>query len=119
MFTKKNILTHLLSVCVLCIGLVLCRYVFFEMHGMKQLPVLLFGIGMFLVALSFFLKGKVIPICISFAYIVGFVAGVVFGTNGIDAGGGATNNLWIIWTVVFICCTVVGVISEGIFSAKK
>jgi len=119
MFTKKNILTHLLSMCVLCIGFVLCRYVFFEMHGMKQLPVLLFGIGMFLVAISFFLKGNVTPICTSFAYIVGFVVGVIFETDGIDASGATTNNLWIIWTVVFICCTVVGVISERIFSAKK
>ena len=108
MLSKKNILTHLLSVCVLCIGLVLCRYVFFEI-----------GVGMIFVAISFFLKGNVTPICTSFAYIVGFVVGVIFETDGIDASGATTNNLWIIWTVVFICCTVVGVISERIFSVKK
>ena len=78
-----------------------------------------FFMGVFLVAISFFLKGNVTPICTSFAYIVGFVVGVIFETDGIDAGGGATNNLWIIWTVVFICFIVVGVISERIFNSKN
>ena len=38
---------HLLSLSVLCIGFVLCRYVFFDIHGMKQWPVILFVIGIY------------------------------------------------------------------------
>lgn len=120
MLSKKNIIVHLLSLCVLCIGFVLCRYVFFDIHGNIGLPACLFIIGMVSVAISFFFKGKITPICTAFAYIVGFIAGVIFQTDGVDVGGGTTNNLWIIWVVVFICLTLVGLISEKfIGSAKK
>ena len=120
MLNKKNVVLHLLSLCVLCIGFVLCRYVCFDIHGMKQLPVLLFGAGAVSVAISFFLKGKTTPICTAVAYIVGFIAGIIFQTDGMDAGGATTNNLWIIWSVVFVCLTFVGFISEKfVGSAKK
>ena len=112
MLNKKNIIVHLLSLCVLCISFVMCRYVFFDIHGMKQLPIWLFVVGMVSMAVSFFLKGKTIPICTAVAYIVGFIAGVLFQTNGLDAGGGTTNNLWIIWSTVFICLILIGIISE-------
>ena len=120
MLNKKNIIVHLLSLCVLSIGFVLCRYVFFDIHGMKQLPVWLFVVGVVSMAVSFFLEGKTTPICTAVAYIVGFIAGAIFQTNGVDAGGGTTNNLWIIWAVVFVCLTLVGIICEKfIGSAKK
>jgi len=120
MLNKKNVVLHLLSLCVLCIGFVLCRYVFFDIHGMKQLPVLLLGAGIVFVAISFFLEGKVAPICTAFAYIVGFVAGAIFQSSGVDAGGATTNNLWIIWAAVFVCLTLLAIIGEKFAgSAKK
>lgn len=120
MLSKKNIIVHLLSLCVLCIGFVLCRYVFYDNHGMKQLPVWLFVVGTVSMAVSFFLEGKITPICTAVAYIIGFIAGVIFQTNGVDAGGGTTNNLWIIWVVVFVCLTLAGIICEKfVGSAKK
>lgn len=109
---KKNNDLHLFSLCVLCIGFVLCRYMCFNIHGMKQLPVWLFVVGMVALAISFFLKGRVTPVCTAVAYIVGFIAGAVFQTDGTDAGGARTNNLWIIWVVVYVCLTLVGIISE-------
>lgn len=112
MANKKNALIHVVSLSVLCIGFVLCRYAFFGLHGMKQWPELLFGVGLVSLTISFFLNGKTTPIFTSFAYIVGFAAGIVFETDGVDAGGAGTNNLWIIWTVVFLCLILVGVISE-------
>ena len=63
MLNKKNIIVHLLSLCVLSIGFVLCRYVFFDIHGIKQLPVWLFVVGVVSMAVSFFLEGKTTPIC--------------------------------------------------------
>lgn len=119
MLNKKNIKMHLLSLFILCAGFVLCRYVFFDIHGMKQLPAALFGVGMVFLAISIFLRGKMAPIIITLAYLIGFVAGVVFETDGIDAGGGATNNLWIIWTTVFICFSVICIITESAYSTKK
>lgn len=55
---KKKIIIHLLSLGVLCSGFVLCRYVFFDIHGMKQWPAILFGIGIIAVVISFILDGK-------------------------------------------------------------
>ena len=120
MLSKKNIIVHLLSLSVLCIGFVLCRYVFFDIHGNIGLPVWLFVIGMVSMAISFFLEGKTTPIFTALAYIIGFIAGAIFQTNGVDAGGGTTNNLWIIWVVVFVGITLAGIICEKfIGSAKK
>ena len=120
MLNKKNIILHLLSLCALGIGFLLCRYVFFNIHGMKAWPVDLLVVGIVFIAISFFLKCKIAPICISVAYLIGFVAGTIFQTNGVDAGGGTTNNLWIIWTIVFVCITLACIIFEKfIGSAKK
>lgn len=119
MFSKKNIFVHLLSLCVLFIGFVLCRYEFFYIHGNIGLPACLFIIGTVSVVISFFFKGKIIPICTAFAYIVGFIVGAVFQTNGVDVGGGTTNNLWIIWIVVFACLTLVGIIYEKFIGYVK
>ena len=116
---KKKIIIHLLSLCVLCIGFVLYRYVFFDIHGMKQWPGILFGIGIIALVISFFLDGKITPICIALSYIIGFIVGIIFQTDGIDPGGARTNNLWIIWTVVFICITLVGIIYDKFISTAK
>ena len=119
MLNKKNFITHLLAISILCIGCLLCRYVFFDIHGMKQMPVLLFGMGLLLVAVSFFLKCKVAPIVIALGYIIGFVAGVIFETDSIDAGGATTNAFWFIWTVVFVAFVVLGCITEKINKSRK
>ena len=119
MLNKKNVMIHLLALGLLCIGFVLCRYVFFDIHGMKQWPVILFAIGIIAVAISFILEGKTTPVCTAFSYIAGFVVGVMFQTDGTDAGGTTTNNLWIIWTVVFICLTLAGVIHDKFLSPSK
>ena len=116
---KKKIIIHLLSLGVLCSGFVLCRYVFFDIHGMKQWPVILFAIGIIAVAISFILEGKTTPVCTAFSYIAGFVVGVMFQTDGTDAGGTTTNNLWIIWTVVFICLILAGVIHDKFLRLSK
>ena len=45
MLLKRNVIIHLLSLGVLCIGFLLFRYVLFDIHGMKQFPLGLFVIG--------------------------------------------------------------------------
>lgn len=114
MLSRKNILLHLVSAGILCAGFALCRYTFFDLHGMKQLPALLFAVGAVSLSISFFAKGKTAPVLIPLAYIVGFAAGVVFQTDGSDAGGARTNDLWIIWTAVFICLTAAGLLCQHI-----
>lgn len=112
MLKRNNIILHSVSLCILCIGFLLCRYALFSIHGMKQFPVLLLALGVVFLVASFLIEGKIVPTIISLAYIIGFIAGVIFQSNGVDAGGGATNNLWMIWTFSFIGITFAGFICE-------
>ena len=118
MKTKKNLTLHVISLGILCAGYVLTRYVFFDLHGMKAWPLLLFVCGVVVIGISLIAKGKQVPIFTALSYISGFAAGAIFQTNGLDAGGGKTNNLWIIWTVVFVCFTL-GSILTDLFTARK
>lgn len=109
---KKNMMIHFVSCCVLCLGLILCRFVFFELHGMKDWPFCLFLFCFIIIAVSFGMKTSLIPIFTSLSYIVGFVVGLIFQTDSVDPGGGRINNLWIIWTVIIICAIIASVFGE-------
>ena len=119
MKNKKNLILHLISLGVLCAGYLLTRYAFFDLHGMKQWPLMLFICGAVVIAGSFFATAKQVPVFTALSYIGGFAAGALFQTDGVDAGGGGTNNLWIIWTVVFACFTLASIFTELLAARKK
>ena len=52
MKNKKNLILHLISLGILCAGYVLTRYVFFDLHGMKAWPLVLFVCGIVAVLLT-------------------------------------------------------------------
>ena len=119
MLNKKNVRNHLISLCILSLGFILTRYVFFGIHGMKQWPEILFIVGLIIWGISFVVKAKTVPICLALSHIIGFVAGVIFQTDGVDAGGARTNNLWIIWTLVYICGIGLSIVIEVVATARK
>lgn len=119
MKNKKNFIVHLISLCILCAEFILCRYVLFDIHGMKQLPCLLFVCGVVIIGISCFVKAKRVSVFTACSYIIGFLAGVIFQTDGMDAGGGKANTLWLIWTAVFVCCVVFAIASELVVVARK
>ncbi len=119
MKNKKNIILHLVSLGILCAGYVLTRYILFDLHGMKQWPLVLFVCGIVVIGVSFLAKAKQVPVFMALSYIGGFFVGAIFQTDGLDAGGGRTNNLWIIWAVVFVCFTLSAIINELIAARKK
>jgi len=110
---------HLLSLCALCAAFLLCRYVFFDLHGMIQWPRLLFILGVVVIALARFSKAKRVSVFTAIAYIGGFLAGLAFQTGGTDPGGGKTNDFWMIWTAVFFCGIVIGIIWDFVSASKK
>ncbi len=114
----KNLTLHLISLVILSIGYVLIRYVLFDLHGMQEWPFMLFSCGIVIIAISFIVKGKQTPVFMPLSYIAGFAAGVIFQTDGLDAGGGKTNNLWIIWTIVFVCFTLAALLND-LFALRK
>ena len=95
---------------VLCF--LLCRYLFFDFHGNKQWPVVLLVAGLITSGVAAIFDGKKLMICTVLGYIAGFAFGIAFGVDGVDQGGGATNNWWIIWTISFVAIIVIGAIWE-------
>ncbi len=116
--TKKNMI-YFISLCMLCIEFILCRYVFFEIHGMKDWSLILFLFGLFVMVISFLLKARLVSIFTAIAYMVGWIAGIIFQTNDVDLGGGRTNSLWILWTVVFIFSVILSVLIQLIVIKKR
>lgn len=109
---KKALLAHLICLGILLLGFVLCRYVFFDLHGMKEWPVDLLIAGLTALLISLFARKQYVPWFTAGGYVFGFLLGVLFHTEGTDLGGGKTNNLWIIWTVVFAVCILAGGVIE-------
>ena len=94
------------------IGYLLCRYTFFELHGMKQWPTILFGFCLFAVLVAAFFDARRVMLGTVAGYPVGLVLGLIFQTDGTDPGGGRTNNLWLIWTAVILAAILAGIVWE-------
>jgi len=116
---NKKLLVRIAPFGILLFGFVLCRFVFFGLHGMKEWPLDLFLAGLIVLTLSLITKKRIIAWFTSIGYLVGFFAGVLFHTEGFDPGGGRTDNLWQIWTVTFIVCIVAGAIAETVMKWRR
>ena len=117
---KKEYKIALVSTLILVLGFVLCRFVFFDIHGMKQLPLILFVCGLVVTAVSSLCKCKFVPIANSVGYIIAFVIAVIFESDYADPTGAMTmNNLWIIWTVAYLCFVVIGIVAEIVKRHRK
>lgn len=109
---KKLLLIHLVAFCVLLLGFFLCRCVFFGLHGMKEWPADLLWIGLAALLVSLLTRKQYVPWFTAIGYVLGFWAGALFHTEGTDPGGGKTDNLWIIWMIVFLGCILAGILCE-------
>ena len=90
---KKNIVNHAIALVILLVGFILCRYTFFDIHGMKEFPKVLLVLGLVVTAISALTKKMFLPYFVSMGYIIGFVFGFVFQVSRIDANGISVNNL--------------------------
>ena len=114
---KKNNSNILLSLVIHIFSFIIIRYILFDIHGMKQFPVILFLCVFIAIIASALTKAKIIPYIISISYPIGFIIGLIFQKNGTDLGGGLTNNLWIIWTISIVIIVIISIIIE--FIIKK
>ena len=109
---------HLCSAIIVLVDFLLCRYLFFDLHGMKDWPAFMLWSELAVLGISFLCKGRHLPLISANGYLAGFVAGLVFQTDGVDPGGGRTNNLWLIWLIVWLGVVVLGIAAE-IFSSRR
>lgn len=115
----KNILWVLGTLAIMLLSYWFCRFFMFDFHGMKQYPMILFIVSLSILIISLFLKKHLLSIITILGYVGGFLIAFIFNSNGIDAGGGRTNNLWIIWTVTMLICIIIGIAIEVIIHQKK
>ena len=116
---KPLLLSHLYSLSALLTGFVICRYVFFDLHGMKEWPLDLLILGLVVLLISLLAGKKYFPWFASCGYHIGFWLGVIFHAEGFDPGGGRTDNLWQIWTIVFVVCILAGVVLEVVVKWRR
>lgn len=116
---KTFLFTHVASFGILVFGFVLCRFVFFELHGMKEWPVDLFVAGLVVLFISLLGKKQIVPWFTAGGYLLGFLAGIIFHREGFDPGGGRTDNLWQIWTIIFVVCILAGIVFEIVIKWRK
>lgn len=86
---------------------------------MKEWSFDLFAFSLIVIGVSFFVQAKFVSIAASFAYIAGFVVGLLFHTESVDAGGGRTDNLWIVWTGILVCAVILSALYEIVKKNKE
>ncbi|MTI49969.1 MAG: hypothetical protein FH761_19230 [Firmicutes bacterium] len=107
---KNKILWGISMSGLLGISYWLCRFTFFEIHGMKQWPNLLAISSIVIIIIAIIFGNRIIPVVTVVGYMGGFIFAMIFNTDGVDPGGGRTNNAWIIWGTVFILSIIIGII---------
>lgn len=111
---KNKILLGISMIGLLGISYWLCRFSFFEMHGMKQWPDLLAILSITIIVIATIFGNRIIPVATIVGYMGGFILAMIFNTDGVDPGGGRTNNAWIIWGTVFIFLILIGIVLDFI-----
>ncbi|MEG2678129.1 MAG: hypothetical protein RR933_08410 [Oscillospiraceae bacterium] len=108
----KNILWALIAFIALGASYLVFRFGMFDLHGMKQLPTILCLVSLAVLILSLILKKHWLAASTDLGYIGGFVVALLLNSDSVDAGGAATNNLWIIWTAILLACIAAGIVIE-------
>lgn len=91
-----------LSVGIIALSYILVRFPLFDMHGMKDWPDLLAILSIVVIVMASILKKRRVFVGVIVGYLGGFILAMIFKQEGLDAGGGASSNGWLIWTVFFL-----------------
>ncbi|RVU98486.1 hypothetical protein EII22_01365 [Coriobacteriales bacterium OH1046] len=110
-----NIVPLLALVAAFC----LFRYPLFHLHGMRQWPLVLVAAAMAISCISILLDRAIVSTFTAIGYAAGFGAGLLFHSRGVDAGGGSTDSLWLIWTAVMACFIVAGVLVAAVKARRE
>lgn len=97
----------------LLFGWVAIRFLLFSSHGMKDWPDLLAVAGAILVIISVMRNHYALARMASIGYVVSFLVAYLLQKDSIDVGGGAMNNIRIIWTIAYVALIILGVYMEA------
>ena len=103
-------LPAIICMAVLVLSFVVIRFPLYPLHKIKQWSLILFIVAI-LVILVFgvFIGFSYTPILTICGYTLGFVLALAAHSVSYDKGGGALDNLWIIWTIALLCEILTGI----------
>ena len=109
----------LLSMAILIASFLICRFSLFDMHKMKQFPLVLLIAGGLFIGISMLFGCSRFPLFASLGYPVSF-AGLIFCQDYADPTGAMTlNNMWIICIIVYLVIVCIGIVVEAIARKKR
>lgn len=77
----------LLSIAILIVSFLICRFALFDMHKMKQFPLVLLIAGGLFIGISMLFGCSRFPLFASLGYPVSFAAGLIFSQDYADPTG--------------------------------
>ena len=89
------------------------------LHKLNYLPIGSAQPGTGLVFKAAIFGNRIISVATVVGYMGGFILAMIFNTDGVDPGGGRTNNAWVIWGAVLICAILIGIIFAFIFKQRR
>lgn len=107
---KTRNISGIITVAMIFLSYLLVRFVLFDLHGMKEWPNYLAILSISFVVGASILKKKKVFVGVVFGYLVGFAFALIFSKSGVDAGGGASNNAWLLWSIFLLLSTFVSLI---------
>ena len=72
-----------------------------SVHGRSDAALIVAIFGILALLFSYIFNLNYLMATATLGYTVALLLGVLFNTDGLDGGGGATNNLWQIWLGCF------------------
>ncbi len=118
---KSRLLWAVSSLAFLGISYGICRVLlpvvnrFFVPSGANMLA----AASLFPLSLAISLNSRRLTIATHIGYLGGFLLALIFNTDGVDPGGGSTNNFYIIWIVCFLLSVLAGIFEESFHRAKR
>ena len=116
--TRNHLWMVLISYSLLGIFYLLTRHLTFGLHGMKSWPDLMALIALILLSLAIGFKRRILTGFVLAGHIGGYVLAMLFQRDGIDPGGGRTNNAWLIWLISFLLVSGMGLAGEIVLRRK-
>ncbi len=107
---RNRILWGLSMIGLLAVSYWICRFAFFDLHGMIQWPNLLAIMSIVTIVSATIFGNRIVSIAPVIGYMGGFIIAMAFSSDTMDPGGGQTNNAWIIWAIVLISSVLIGIL---------
>lgn len=118
-FNKKSI-KIIGSIILFSISFILCNYTdLANLHGNSDAPIIVAIFGVIALLISYVFNLKALTITATFGYIIAFLIGVYFETDGIVLGDEAIHEVWVVWLFSYWFFIGIGMICDFIMKIKR